>query len=292
MIYNSYQIAEIIGVNVSTVKRWTDSGKLKCSQTIGGHRKFHLNDLKAFLAKNKKFSASVNTNLLVGKNDTLHEAIATMDFTYIGNYLYQALRKNNENKFSSLINSLILKNYPYTSIFDNLIIPLLHRLGDEWINKKLSISEEHMISEILKKFLSSINFQYKATEEKYNAFCFTMKNDEHSLPLNMAETVLNNVKTIKTYNLGANLPIEDFLNFSKDITVHIIFISIIYFEDEKQIKSQIKKLCKELPSNDTHIFFKGAGIHLIKPKKNIHVLENFEEFHSVLINDFGEIPPT
>ena len=292
MIYNSYQIAEIIGVNVSTVKRWTDSGRLKCTQTIGGHRKFHLNHIKDFLTKNKKFSTSVNINLLIGENHTLHEAIANMDFNYIKSYVYQALKKGNDNKFSSLINSLILKDYSYSSIYDNIIIPLLQRIGDDWANKKISISEEHMICEILRKFLSNINFQYKATEEKYNAFCFTMKNDEHSLPLNMAETVLNNVNTIKTYNLGANLPIEDFLNFSKDITVHIIFISIIYFEDEKQIKSQIKKLCKELPSNDTHIFFKGAGIHLIKPKKNIHVLENFEEFHSVLINDFGEIPPT
>jgi len=292
MIYNSYQIAENIGVNVSTIKRWTDSGKLKCSQTVGGHRKFHLNDLKEFLTKNKKFTASVNSNLLVGNNSTLHEAIAIMDFNYIGSYAYQALRKSNKNKFCSLINSLILKDYSYTSIFDNLMIPLLHRLGDEWMNKKLSISEERMISEILRQFLSNINFQYQVTQAKYNAFCFTMENDEHSMPLNMAEIVLNNVNTIKTYNLGANLPIEDFLNLSKKIPVHIIFISIIYFEDEGQVKSQVKKLCRELSKNDTHIFFKGAGTHLIKPKKNIHVLESFEEFHSILINDYGKISLT
>ena len=292
MIYNSYQIAEIIGVNVSTVKRWTDSGRLKCTQTIGGHRKFHLNHIKNFLTKNKKFSTSVNINLLVGENNTLHEAIANMDFNYISSYAYQTLRKSNDKKFCSLINSLILKDYSYNSIFDNLIIPLLHRLGDEWMNNKVSISEEHMISEILRKFLSNINFQYQVTEAKYNAFCFTMENDGHNLPLYMAETVLNNVNTIKTYNLGANLPIDDFLDLSKKFAVHIIFISIIYFEDKDLVKSQVKKLCKELSSNDTHIFFKGAGTHLIKQKKNIHVLENFEEFHSILINDYGKIPLT
>ena len=48
MIYNSYQVADIIGVNVSTIKRWTSSGKLSCYQTVGGHRKFHLNDIAAF----------------------------------------------------------------------------------------------------------------------------------------------------------------------------------------------------------------------------------------------------
>ena len=49
MQYNSYQLAKIIGVNVSTIKRWTESGKLNCSKTAGGHRKFNLNDISNFL---------------------------------------------------------------------------------------------------------------------------------------------------------------------------------------------------------------------------------------------------
>ena len=48
MQYNSYQLAEIIGVNVSTIKRWTESGKLNCTKTVGGHRKFNLNDISNF----------------------------------------------------------------------------------------------------------------------------------------------------------------------------------------------------------------------------------------------------
>jgi len=289
MVYNSYQTAKIIGVNVSTVKRWSDSGKLKCTQTVGGHRKFHLNDIKDFLAKNKKISTSVNINLLVGKNNTLHEAIVTMGFNYINNYAYQALRKGNYNKFYSLINSLILENYSHSSIFDDIIIPLLHRLGDEWVNKKISISQEHMITEILRKFLISINFEHQVTQPKYNAFCFTMKNDSHGLPLNMAETILSDVNTIKTHNLGTNLPIEDFLSLSKKNTVHIIFVSIIYFEDKNQAKLEIENLCKYFSNNnDVHIFFKGSGNHIVKPKKNIYLLKDFKEFHSILKNNFGD----
>ena len=34
MIYNSNQVANIIGVNVSTIKRWTDSGKLDPSYSF------------------------------------------------------------------------------------------------------------------------------------------------------------------------------------------------------------------------------------------------------------------
>ena len=79
MTYNSNQIAEIIGVNVSTIKRWTDSGKLECQQTIGGHRKFHLNHLRKFLKKNQKLSVNINLKHLIGDNKSLINAIDKKD---------------------------------------------------------------------------------------------------------------------------------------------------------------------------------------------------------------------
>ena len=38
--YNSQEVAKILGVNVSTIKRWTDEGKLTCIKTAGGHRPY------------------------------------------------------------------------------------------------------------------------------------------------------------------------------------------------------------------------------------------------------------
>ena len=67
MQYNSYQLAEIIGVNVSTIKRWTESGKLNCTKTVGGHRKFNLNDISNFLKKYKKNQSNLDLIKIVGK---------------------------------------------------------------------------------------------------------------------------------------------------------------------------------------------------------------------------------
>ena len=38
--------ADIFNVNVSTIKRWSDNGILKCRKTAGGHRKFSIEDIK------------------------------------------------------------------------------------------------------------------------------------------------------------------------------------------------------------------------------------------------------
>ena len=39
------ETAEILGVSVKTVRRWTDSGKLKSVRSPSGHRRFNLADV-------------------------------------------------------------------------------------------------------------------------------------------------------------------------------------------------------------------------------------------------------
>ena len=58
--YNSQDAAKILGVNVSTVKRWTEDGKLECVKSAGGHRKFLMSHLADFLEKNKKKTSKAN----------------------------------------------------------------------------------------------------------------------------------------------------------------------------------------------------------------------------------------
>ena len=43
--YTTAELARICGVSISTIKRWTDSGLLRCLRTPGGHRKFRLQDV-------------------------------------------------------------------------------------------------------------------------------------------------------------------------------------------------------------------------------------------------------
>ena len=61
---NSRDVAEILGVNVSTIKRWTDEGKLTCDKTAGGHRKFHLHHIAHFLEIHDSHKNQLNSLIL------------------------------------------------------------------------------------------------------------------------------------------------------------------------------------------------------------------------------------
>lgn len=52
-IYTTYQIGKFCQVNIRTVIRWIETGKLKAYSTPGGHRRVKWSDLISFLTQNR-----------------------------------------------------------------------------------------------------------------------------------------------------------------------------------------------------------------------------------------------
>lgn len=57
-IISTKGVADVLGVSEATVKRWADAGLLRCFRTRGGHRKFRLRDLRAFLSDEQQQSGT------------------------------------------------------------------------------------------------------------------------------------------------------------------------------------------------------------------------------------------
>jgi excisionase family DNA binding protein len=284
MDFNSYQVAELMGINVSTVKRLTESGKLNCQKTQGGHRKFYLSDLKDFLKKNKKNVANINLEYLIGNNQSLINAINQKDNNKLINHCFKSLISNKPDEFTSFINALSLKGYTIDIIFDEYIIPVLIKIGEKWSKNTLSITEEHIATERIRKFASnlSLNTNYKRT--KYNAYCFTLADDQHDLPTYMAEAVFNQNKNIKTFNLGRSIPIDDFIKVSKKTDPKIIFISFVYTDKYKLVEEELNLICKTFNNSDVKIFLRGSLPENIKVTyNNLIQIESFKQLSKEIL---------
>ena len=44
-------VAELLKIDVSTVKRWADSGLLPCTKTLGGHRRYTQAQVREFILR-------------------------------------------------------------------------------------------------------------------------------------------------------------------------------------------------------------------------------------------------
>ena len=60
---NSNDVAKILGVNISTLKRWTENGTIECTKTIGGHRKFTMQNVRNYYKNHKTADKNIGLGL-------------------------------------------------------------------------------------------------------------------------------------------------------------------------------------------------------------------------------------
>ena len=262
---NSKEVASIMGVNVSTIKRWTDSGKLDCYQTIGGHRKFLLSHLKNFLKEKINQKLKVNIIQYLNKGDKeLVQRIDRIDYKYLRDYLFQLGLQQGADSIHDVINSLLIKGEPQYRIYDELILNVLNRIGDLWSKNKLSIADEHTISETIRNVMYRIHSEISKNNVKIpkKVICMTLTNDEHEIPLVMIQSILDEIN-IPSTNLGPNIPVPEIESKIQVVNPTHLIISSNYVLDTDTFNSEISRLIQFCHKKDIEILIGGSGNHLL-----------------------------
>ena len=262
---NSKEVASIMGVNVSTIKRWTDSGKLDCYQTVGGHRKFLLSHVKNFLKEkiNQKLKVNIIQYLNKGEKE-LVQRIDRIDYKYLRNYLFQLGLQQGVDSIHDVINSLLIKGEPQYRIYDELILNVLSRIGDLWSNNKLSIADEHTMTETIRNVMYRIHSEISKNNVKIpkKVVCMTLTNDEHEIPLVMVQSILDEIN-IPSTNLGPNIPAPEIESKIQVVNPTHLIISSNYVLDTDTFNSEISQLLQICHKNDIEILIGGSGNHLL-----------------------------
>jgi len=262
---NSKEVASIMGVNVSTIKRWTDSGKLDCYQTVGGHRKFLLSHVKNFLKEkiNQKLKVNIIQYLNKGEKE-LVQRIDRIDYKYLRDYLFQLSLQQSVDSIHDVINSLLIKGEPQYRIYDELILNVLNRIGDLWLNNKLSIADEHTMTETIRNVMYRIHSEISKNNVKIpkKVICMTLTNDEHEIPLVMIQSILDEIN-IPSTNLGPNIPAPEIESKIQVVNPTHLIISSNYVLDTDTFNSEISQLLQICHKNDIEILIGGSGNHLL-----------------------------
>ena len=150
-LLNSEEAAHVLGVNVSSIKRWTAEGKLECIRTIGGHRKFQMEHLANFVSRNRKKMAKINIFTLEKAEDLeINYYILKGDFDFLISYLIENAIHARRDEVQNVLTGLYLGQYPLHQIYDRLVTPVLHQIGSQWAERSLSITEEHIAAQIIR----------------------------------------------------------------------------------------------------------------------------------------------
>ena len=243
---NSVEAANILGVNVSTIKRWTDSGQLNCIQTAGGHRKFlmkHLNEyLKSHSDDSRKATAIPYDT---SEHRQLNHLIQKRDIKELHLHLLNSAIKSHRETVNLIITGLALAQYPVYKIFDELITPVLHKIGEMWEMNHLTVAEEHMASDIIRDSILQIReMTINPNGETRKVFCFALDDDQHDIALKMVQILLEQ-RGFNVFYSGQSTPAD---SIEKLISIHKperVYLSCTYY-DKNWIKEQLESKSSEL----------------------------------------------
>src|ERR1700694_2372594 len=139
-VLSTRQVATLLGVGEATVKRWADAGEIECFRTPGGHRKFRLRDVTAFVQKRHYETAGPLPSGAPqgGAAELGEEALRLFE---------EAALRGDAQALVAQLAGLRLRGHSLSQLFDEVAAPALHAIGEKWAQAKLSVAEEHVAAQ-------------------------------------------------------------------------------------------------------------------------------------------------
>ncbi|MCO5113416.1 MAG: MerR family transcriptional regulator [Bdellovibrionaceae bacterium] len=131
-------------------------------------------------------------------------------------------------------------------IVTDLILPLLTQVGELVAESKLSISQEHLLSSLLRDYLGQIYqslspYDYKTKNKTQRVALTTREGDLHEFGILLA-AILCRINNIETFYFGPNMPANDLVEACRNFKIDTIVLSFAKLPPSKEFISPEKYL--------------------------------------------------
>jgi len=118
-----------------------------------------------------------------------------------------------------------LKLFSLKEFYEDLLTPVMYRIGDLWAEGRLSVVTEHLCSNIACSLIHALNPQSKPRTHKATILICSPEGELHHLAADMFESVLLQ-KGYEVYNAAPSAPADSIVSMIPRFHPHLIMISI------------------------------------------------------------------
>ncbi len=134
------------------------------------------------------------------------------------------------------------------TLVEELMMPLLERVGKLWVEGKLGIAHEHAATVIIRAFLSNLTKTY---DVPFGAPCIVVSapsGESHELGA-MFCAVLAAARRWRVFYLGADMPASEIAEAARQAAARAVAISMVYPDGDPETAREIEELRSLLPSS-------------------------------------------
>jgi MerR family transcriptional regulator, light-induced transcriptional regulator len=278
------QMAQLSGLKPHTIRIWEQryntmqphrsEGNTRYYDDLQLRRLLNIRTLSLLGYKVSDLSAMKDEQLfrLISKQQAFNVSVEN---EYYVNSLVSAGMEFNEGSFEKILAHCMLK-FSLKTVYKEIILPLLQRMGLLWSADVLPLANEHFISNLLRqKIFTAIDALPLTGKSKSTWLCFLPEDEFHEIGLLFANWLIRSHGHQVVY-LGSNVPLSTLPEAVKKTGATNL---LTFFVKNNSVDNYIeiaKALSDECPQKKIFI---AANPSLLKGKlrSNVRLLHNIED---------------
>jgi excisionase family DNA binding protein len=249
------RVAQSLGVSVSTIKRWVDSGMIRAARTVGKHRLIPKSEALR-LAREKGFSLD-KIEALSSLGSSHGQRISDQ----VRASLQSALIDGRVRETRALIETLYSSGVSAVALADDLIGPVMRHIGHQWLVGQVDIYQEHRATQMIAASLMDLIHRVgdAQTASQPLALVANCEGDPYILPGLLCELALLE-SGWRVQNLGVNLPLRSLANATIHSWPRLICISVSYVSDVERFAAEYEAFHEAAAATNAAVILGGAAL--------------------------------
>lgn len=292
VLFNTNEVANMLQVDKSTVKRWTEEGKLKCFRTPGGHRKFRGDDVYNFMSS---FNYGVSTlqvlPQLASDEVIIKRIVQKEEFSVLTSVCFNAAIKGKKDEVLTLFVEVYRAGLSVPMIFDNILRPSLKKISDTHNVNKISFAEFQLAQNTLSRAVVQLldNVERLAGNNKI-IICTSLDQEKYDVELRALVTMFEMVG-FTVLNLGSGLTSDAVNQFIYRMKPYAVCLCFAKTDNEELFVSEIESVLRASKQNMSRLIVGGKAFECESVKENfvgMKVCSSFVDFSMVQYADVEE----
>ncbi len=132
---------------------------------------------------------------------------------------------------------------PASEVIHTVISPLVREVGERWHRGEMSIAQEHMVSDIVRRLVISVSRGYMRSSNAPCLVLATLSGERHELGILMCSW-LAATRRYHTHYLGVDCPPLEIARFAREVEARAVLISMIMPENIVPALAQLNELAQ------------------------------------------------
>lgn len=180
---------------------------------------------------------------------------------YVERALDAALHSDPTGVEESLTSAIAL--LPPSEAIHTVVVPLVREVGERWHRGELSIAQEHMVTDIVRRLVISASRGYLRADNAPSLVLSTLSGERHEIGLLMCSW-LAAMRRYHTHYLGVDCPPAEIARFALEVDASAVLVSMVMPENHVPVLEQLNELAALLRGR-CEIWIGGMAARALTP---------------------------